>query len=241
MRVAGVILARGGSKGVPNKNLLLLLGRPVLTYTFEHALCSPLIERVFLSSEDERALCLAEEWGIETIRRPEALAIDSSPIQEALNHALDELEGRHAYRPEALVVLYGNIPVRSETIIDDCIAELMRTGCDSVRSFSPVDKHHPFWMSRIEGGRVIPFFENEVYRRQDLPPLFIHDGAAVVLRSERVRRTLRGGGLFEGDARGVIQDSHLTVDIDTPRDLKLAELFLRERLPVGSPSHLSSP
>ncbi len=241
MRVAGIILSRAGSKGVPNKNLLLLLGRPVLTYTFEHALCARLIERVFLSSEDEGALCLAEEWGIETIRRPEALANDSSPIEQALNHALDELAARHGYRPEVVVVLYGNIPVRSETIIDDCIEDLIRTGCDSVRSFSPVDKHHPFWMSRIEGGRVVPFFENKVYRRQDLPPLFIHDGAALVLRRKAVRKTLSGRGLLEGDARGVIQESHLTVDIDTPRDLKLAELFLREKLALGSPSHLPSP
>ena len=101
------------------------------------------------------------------------------PWRQALQHALDTLR-RH--RADALVVLYGNVPVRGDGVIDRAIRTLAETGCDSVRTFCPVGKWHPAWMSRLEGdGRVAALQPGSIHRRQDLPELLLHDGAVVAV------------------------------------------------------------
>ena len=143
MNVLAVILARAGSQGLPNKHLLPLLGKPVIQYTFDHARSARLLSRVVVSSDSPDVLRLGAAAGFETIVRPAGLATADASVQDVMLHALDQVESRPGFRADALVVLYGNVPVRPPCAIDTAIKLLRQTRCDSVRSFCPVSKWHP--------------------------------------------------------------------------------------------------
>jgi CMP-N-acetylneuraminic acid synthetase len=234
MNTLGVILARAGSQGLARKHLLPLLGRPVITYTFEHARASSMLSRVVVSSDCPHVLLLANEDGFETIQRPAELATADASVQDVMLHAMRSVEQRSGFRADALVVLYGNVPVRPAGVIDDALRLLARTGCDSVRSFSPVGKWHPAWMSRLNGDRVTALVPGSIHRRQDLEPLYLHDGAVVAVSRASMLRGLANRGdphaFFGSDRRGIRAEMGQTVEIDHARDLHWAEAVLRERV-----------
>jgi len=238
MNVLGVILARAGSQGLKNKHLLPLLGRPVIAYTFEHARAARLLTRCVVSSDSQEILRLAGEEGFQTVARPAELATDSASVQDVLLHALDVVEAGGDFTADAVVVLYGNVPVRGEGVIDRAIAVLRSTGCDSVRSFCPVGKWHPAWMARIEDGRVVPLQPNSIHRRQDLEPLFIHDGAVVAVSRASLLRAREHRddphAFFGEDRRAIITAPGETVEIDRLVDFFLTEAILRQR--TGAPA-----
>jgi len=238
--VLAVIMARAGSKGLPGKAILPLLGRPVIDYTFEHVRAARRISRSVVSSDDPEVLRLGREAGFEVIERPAALATDSSATDPVLRHAVWELgrtnddKENHGsrYYPDAVVMLYGNVPVRRGGMIDRCVQMLFETGCDSVQTIAPVGKMHPYWMfDRFDDGRIAKHTKNNVFRRQELPPLFAPTGAVYVMRTE-VLMVAEGSGdphAFLGtDRRGLVVSPEDSVDIDTRRDLFLAEAVLRE-------------
>jgi CMP-N-acetylneuraminic acid synthetase len=136
-------------------------------------------------------------------------------------------------RADAVVVLYGNVPIRGEGVIDRALELLGKSNCDSVRSFCPVGKWHPAWMCRLEGDRAEALVPGSVHRRQDLTPLFLHDGAVVAVSREsmlRGKENPRDPHAFFGvDRRGIVTEPGETVEIDHLRDLFLAEAILRER------------
>ena len=143
---------------------------------------------------------------------------------------LDTLAEREGYHPEVVVLLYANVPVRDASITDRCVEHLLTKGGTSVRTFVDVGKFHPLWMSTIEGDRETPYSELTVYRRQDLPKLYIHDGACVAIRAgvlDDSRNHLDDNFAFMGDGRrGLIQERTACVEIDTPYDFLLAEAIL---------------
>jgi len=233
MNVLGVILARAGSQGLRSKHLRPLLGRTVISYTFSHARSSRLLNRVVVSSDCPNVLKLARREKFETISRPIELASNDASVQAAMLHAMRTVESQSDFRADALVVLYGNIPVRGEGVIDRAIQMLDQTGCDSVRSWCPVGKWHPAWMAKLDGDRVEPIQPGSIHRRQDLTPLFLHDGAVVAVSRESM---LRGDAnptdphaFFGVDRRGFETGVGETVEIDQLRDLYWAEAVLRER------------
>jgi CMP-N-acetylneuraminic acid synthetase len=233
MNVLGVILARAGSMGLKNKHLLPLLGRPVISYTFDHARASASLSRVVVSTDCPQIRYLARAEGFQVIDRPSHLASADASVQDVMLHALQSFEAAGDFHADALAVLYGNVPVRSHDVIDRALQLLQRTGCDSVRSFCPVGKCHPAWMLKFDGDRVVQPHPNSIHRRQDLEPLFLHDGAIVaVSRSSMLRGQTdpRDPHAFFGiDRRGVRTEIGQTVEIDQLRDLYLAEAILRER------------
>jgi len=234
MNVLGVILARAGSAGLKNKHLLPLLGRPVIKYTFAHARQSKLLTRVVVSSDSPQIRRLAEANFFETVKRPAELATADASVQDAMLHAMDAVEQTSAFRADALVVLYGNVPVRGDGVIDRAIRMLADTACDSVRTFCPVGKWHPAWMSRLtEDHRVEPLHPGSIHRRQDLPELFLHDGAVVAVSRAAMLRgkdnPLNPHAFFGLERRGIRTESGETVEIDEQRDLFWAEAVLRER------------
>ena len=231
MRTLGVILARAGSVGLPSKHLLPLLGRPVIEYTFDHALAARRLDRIVVSTDCPGVRRLAIQRGLDVIDRPPELATSEASVQGVLLHALDyaEREGR----VDAVVTLYGNVPVRGEGVIDRALELLDSSRCDSVRTFCPVGKWHPAWMSRLEGTIVHPLQPGSIHRRQDLTPLFLHDGAVVAVS----RRSMMGGREFPNDPhaffgidrRGIQTEPGETIEIDHQRDLYWAEAVLRDR------------
>lgn len=237
MNVLGVILARAGSAGLKNKHLLPLLAKPVIGYTFDHVRAASLLSRVVVSSDSPEILRLANAEGFKTIIRPAKLATADASVQDVMLHALAEVESRSDFRADALVVLYGNVPVRPAGVINRAIQMLRETRCDSVRSFCPVGKWHPAWMAQLNDDRVQALQTGSIHRRQDLAPLFLHDGAVVAVSRESM---LRGRAqpqdphaFFGADRRGFDIGAGQTVEIDTLRDLYWAEAVLRSAHPDG--------
>ncbi len=239
MNVLAVILARGGSQGLPGKHLIELLGRSVISYTFDHARNARLITKTVLSSDCPKICQLATLHNIESIDRPSALATADASVQDAMLHAMHTVEAAGDMRFDGFVVLYGNVPVRGDGVIDRAIELLGQSRCDSVRSFCPVGKWHPAWMSRLDGDVVHALQPGSIHRRQDLPELFLHDGAVVAVSRQSLLRgeqfTNDPHAFFGLDRRGIRTEMGETVEIDHLRDLYWAEAVLRDR--VGGNQH----
>lgn len=244
MQALGVILARGGSVGLPGKHVLPLLGRPVIAYTFDHARNSTLLARTVVSSDCEQIRRLAERDWFETIARPESLATSDAAVQDVLLHAMETVEARSSFRADAVVTLYGNVPVRPAGAIDAALELLASTGCDSVRSFCPVGKWHPAWMHRLAGDQAVMLQPNSLHRRQDLEELFLHDGAVVAVSRASLLRAREFTGdphaFFGSDRRAFRTAPGETVEIDQQRDLLLAEAILRDRSTMRAEMRLAS-
>jgi N-acetylneuraminate synthase/N,N'-diacetyllegionaminate synthase len=221
-----------------------LLGRPVIAYTMDHATGSRLLTAAVLSTDSEPAKALARQVQIEVIDRPPSLATDTATVDAAARHAVEWWEAKHRKRVDIVVLLYGNIPIRAEGLIDRAIEHLIQTKADSVRSVAPVSKQHPDWLHRLEGDRMSQLRSNSIYRRQDLDPLYYHDGAAAVVTRDALFRALETPDdhqAFLGrDRRAIVQRSDEAVDIDEPVDLLIAEAILRARDQDGVPPHTSA-
>lgn len=230
MLTLGVILARAGSKGLANKHLIELLGRPVVDYTIEHALASRL-SGIVVSTDCPGVKAIAQSRGVRVVDRPAELARDDSSVQDALLHVVDALEATGHPRIDAVVVLYGNVPVRPRGLIDRAIDLLTQTGCDSVRSFCAVGKWHPAWMSKLEGDRVVHMSGQGTHRRQDLEAMFLHEGGVLASSRSSLDRgrddRSNPHAFFGVDRRAVRTNSDDVVEIDAPRDLLVAETALR--------------
>ena len=237
MNVLAVILARAGSAGLKNKHLLPLVGKPVIAYTFEHARAARLLSRVVVSSDCPDVLRLAGAAGFETIVRPAGLATAEASVQDVMLHTLEQVESRPGFQADAVVVLYGNVPIRAAGAIDRAIRILADTKCDSVRSFCPVGKWHPAWMAQLAGDRVLPLQAGSIHRRQDLTPLYLHDGGVVaVSRASMLRARAHPEdphAFFGADRRGFPTEIGDTVEIDQLRDLYWAEAVLRAAAQAG--------
>lgn len=233
MNTLAVILARAGSEGLANKHLRLIYGRPVIEYTFDHVRESKLLSKTVVSTDCPHIKGLARARGLPVVDRPAELATSSASVQDAMLHAMDAAESQGNFHADALVVLYGNVPIRQSGIIDKAVELLRKTGCDSVRSFCPVGKWHPAWMARLDGDRVEPLVPGSIHRRQDLTPLYLHDGAVVAVSRDsmlRARENRSDPHAFFGiDRRGILTEVGQTVEIDHARDLFLAEAILREK------------
>jgi CMP-N,N'-diacetyllegionaminic acid synthase len=245
MNTLAIILARAGSVGLSNKHLRPLGSRPVICHTFEHARAARLVTRICVTTDCPviRRFALAE--GFDIVERPEELATSDASVQDVMLHALRMIESRHPpFRADALVTLYGNVPVRPDGVIDRAIEHLRETACDSVRSFCPVGKWHPAWMSHLDGDRVIPLHSGSIHRRQDLTPTFLHDGAVVavsrasMLRGEIMRHDPHA--FFGVDRRGIQTEMGETIEIDHMRDLYWAEAVLRDKTGVAEMKRLSA-
>lgn len=237
MTALAIILARAGSKGVPGKNIAPLAGKPCIAWTIEHALATPGVARVLVSSDDPAALASAQEHGCEAIERPAHLASDTARIDDAARHALDA-----AGHAGPVAILYANVPVRPADLTQRALALLADARCHSVQSYAPVGKHHPWWTCRLAGDGTTKPWEGDtlnhgVYRRQDLPPAFIPDGGVIAVTPEALRLELGapdGPHAFFGlDRRGITSPEGSVVDIDDPVDLVVAEAMLRGLTPRG--------
>lgn len=236
-----VILARGGSRGVPGKNIAPVAGRPCIAWTIEAARRSRCIAGVWVSTDSAAIADVARRAEAGVIDRPADLASDTASVEDAARHALGEIE-RRAGTPLGgrcpIVILYGNVPVRPEGLVDRAVARLVETGADSVQSYAPVGKFHPWWTARVDpaSGRVTPWegevLNHGVHRRQDLPAAYVPDGGVLVVTRAALRREIPGvpagpHAFLGADRRGVLTGEGEVVDIDTPVDLAVADAVLR--------------
>lgn len=232
MNTLAVILARAGSKGLPDKCVLPLCGRPVIAYTIAHAQQSRYVTDIVLTTDSTRAKSLAQAAGVTVIDRPADLATDTARVDDAVRHAVDQYEAEDGGCVDVVVILYGNIPVRGDGIIDQCVNHLIETGCDSVRTLTPAGKHHPDWAHKLDGDRMVQYRVNSIHRRQELEPVYFHDSAVVAVTRDALFAAAGQEDphqFFGADRRGVIQKPEDTVDVDTCADFYMAEAILRMR------------
>ncbi len=231
MKATAIILARGGSKGLPGKNTATVGGRPCIAWTIEAAMNARTVDRVVVSTDDGAAKLIADLMGAEVVDRPAELAGDGARVDDAARHAFGAI-GEPA---GPVVILYANVPVRPEDLIDRGVTLLARTGCDSVQSYAPVGKHHPWWTARLGDDGVVRPWEGEVlnhgvFRRQDLPAACVPDGGLIVCTPDALmlRRGAPDGphAFFGVDRRGVMTGEGEVVDIDSRVDQVVADAVL---------------
>lgn len=231
-----VILARGGSKGVPRKNVRPLCGRPVIAYTLDHALESRHADLVVVSSDDPEALRVAEEAGVRALPRPAPLAADEARIEGALSHVLDTLAGE-GRTFDLCHVLYACIPVRPPGLVDRAIEVLVASGRDCLVTLADAGKYNPYWMFQEQGGHIRPYLNSTTNRRQELPRFLVPTGSALLFRvagydPDRPREHLYS--TFGREVEYMVEGAHDTVDIDSERDLAVAGAVLASRREPGS-------
>lgn len=191
MRVLGIITARGGSKGVPGKNLKLLAGKPLLAYTIEAARACPALDRVILSTEDAAIAELGRSLGCQVpFIRPAELSRDDTPHLPVIQHASAWMQNQGNYQPDAVMVLQPTSPQRTADDISNALALLESSGADSVLSVSPVPAHHhPSRTLRLDDEGFAELFANgapvrtRINRRQDLSEAWVMNGAIYACRT----------------------------------------------------------
>jgi len=229
-----IILARGGSKGLPGKNHAIVGGQPCIQWTIDAAMHATNIAQVVVSSDDPRVIEIAAS-GCVVVERPSELACDTATIDSAARHAYETTGAPKG----PIVILYANVPVRPDGLIDDAINLLVESKCDSVQSYARVGKHHPWWTVKInDDGSVHPWEGDTLYhncfRRQDLPPAQVPDGGVIALTPDALMCNLNapeGPHSFLGnDRRGIQTNEGDVVDIDSRIDLLVADAILQERV-----------
>jgi len=223
--ILAIIPARGGSKGIPRKNVRLLCGKPLIAYTIEAALSSKLIDRVVVSTEDKEIAKVSKKYGAEVIRRPPELAQDDTPSLPVYQHAIRHLEKMEDYRPEIIVILQPTSPLRIAEDIDRAIEKFLETGYDSIVSVCEAE-HLPHWMYTLAGNKLKPIIKDRenVTRRQDAPKVYRLNGAVYITSRDIIMKENR---VLGRDTRAHIMPLERSIDIDTALDLKLAELLIR--------------
>jgi CMP-N,N'-diacetyllegionaminic acid synthase len=235
-----IILARAGSKGLPGKNISPIAGKPCIAWTIDHALAASL-NHIAISTNDPKITDLVRSRypEIQVIQRPAELATDTARVDDAARHAVQEVELRHARltaAQSAIVVLYANVPVRPQGLIDAALRAL--PGGDSVQSYQPVGKNHPWWTARLDPitSEVHPWegdvLNHGVFRRQDLPAAYIPDGGVLVVTRRALFLDITGiapgpHAFFGRVRRGIVSPGPV-VDIDTRLDAVVADAMLRE-------------
>jgi N-acylneuraminate cytidylyltransferase len=221
-----IVPARGGSKGIPGKNLLALAGKPLIAYTIEQALAAPSVTRVVVSTDSEAIAAVARDRGAEVVRRPALLAGDEAPTEPALLHVLDELRATEGYEPDLVVFLQATSPLRSASDIEQAIATLERERADSLFSAGP--SHGFLWRSMPGGVVPLNYDPRSRPRRQDAPEDLVENGSIYIFRP----RELRESGCRLGGIVAVYRMAELdSLQIDEPDDVPVVEFLLRTRHP----------
>ena len=227
-----MIPARGGSKGIPRKNLAPLAGRPLIAHTIDAARASERLTRLIVSTDDDEIAGVARGLGAEVpFLRPAPLAADDTPMLDVLQDALRTLRERETYETDILVLLQPTSPFRRAEHIDAAVDVLISSGADSVVSVVAVPHQFtPSSLMTIHGGSLVPWHDGPVpSRRQDKPELFARNGPAVVAVRPRVLADHRT--LYGEHTRALVMRREDSLDIDDAFDLKLAELLMAGQAP----------
>lgn len=230
MKILGLIPARGGSKGVPGKNIKILAGKPLIQYTIESALQSTLLTDVIVSTDNEEIAGIARELRVEVpFLRPASLSTDIASSLDVAIHSIDFLsESGRKY--DAVCLLQPTCPFRKNGFIDEAIRKFIETGCDSLVSVLPVPlKYNPHWIFEIHPNGYLRLATGEdkiIPRRQDLPDAYLRDGSVYLTKTTiiKTQRSLYGKSICY-----VISKPGYDINIDTMEDWLKAENYLKSK------------
>ena len=221
MKVLGIITARGGSKGVPGKNLKLLGGKPLLAYTVEAAVDTA-VDRLILSTDDPKIADAGRALGCDVpFMRPPELARDETPHLPVIQHAVRWLQEQQGYVADVVVTLQPTSPLRSAIDISGALRMLELSGADSVVSVTEVSPHaHPMRMLRLDAQGLATLFVTgdpvrmRINRRQDMPPALVMNGAVYACRT----------AVLSGDAPSLYGDRVVAYPMPADRSISIDSL-----------------
>lgn len=223
-RIYGIIPARGGSKGIPKKNIQFIAGKPLIYYTIIAGLGSRYINKLIVSTDDDEIFQIAESYGAIVWRRPEIISGDDSPTIDTVLHVMEQCKMKDN-EPEIIVLLQPTSPLRTSSDIDTALELFMNNECDSVISVVRTD-HPPFWNLILDGKYLKPLMGQHFFtmRRQELPATYIPNGAIFIVRAKtlKIQRTFYGQKTIP-----YIMNSERSVDIDSKFDLYIVEELMR--------------
>jgi len=223
--ILAFIPARGGSKGLPRKNIRLLKNKPLIAYTIEAALNSRYITNVIVSTEDQEICQISEDFGAKVIKRPIELASDVSATIDAFEYTIKELEKMNIF-PEISILLQPTSPLRNSQDIDNACDIFFENNCDEVIGVVEPD-HSPYWSFNSQEGILTPVFDwDKIHkRRQDLPKTYIPNGSIYIANT---RLFIERHSFFTKNLRYYKMPYERGFDIDNEIDFKLCEFFLNE-------------
>ena len=225
--VLAIIPARGGSKGIPRKNVRLLAGKPLLAYSIEHARQASSVTRVVVSTDDDEIAETARRYGAEVVCRPPEISGDEAASESALVHVLDVLRDEEAYEPDLVVFLQATSPLRRPDDVEQAIETLRRHRADSL--FSACLVHGFVWRKEGEAFRSLTYDYRHRRRRQDAPEDLIENGSIYLFKPEILRTTDNRLG---GKITVYQMDPLDSWQIDEPGDFALMERLLAARPPA---------
>ena len=224
MRVLAIIPARGGSKGVPGKNIKLLGGKPLIAHSITCAQESKKIARFVVSTDSDSIEAVAQEYGAEVIKRPKDLAEDTSNVSTAVQHVIETLKESF----DLIILLQPTSPLRTGKDIDQVIEMFeLDKALDGVISVVAFDDYHPARMYNLSGDLHLSGFiqENETTRRQDLQPVYYRNGCIYGVRTTAF---LKENTFMVKNKKGYVMDVNWLANIDSMRDFKIATLLYEE-------------
>ncbi len=234
MKTIALITARGGSKGIPRKNVKDIAGKPLIAYTIEAALKSGACDRVIVTTDDEEIADISKKYGAEVpFMRPVNLAEDKTPTLPVAAHAVAWLKEYESYEPDAVMILQPTTPMRQAQHIREGVELLASNDTDSVVSISEIPSHvSPYWAIHLDDHKLMTLlltgepFRTRIPQRQLLPKSYIQNGGFFLFRTY----TLSGEepSLYGDRASGYVMDPYLGVNIDSVEDWDLAEERIAE-------------
>lgn len=228
MKILGLIPARGGSKGVPKKNIRMLGEKPLIAYTIESAKNSALLAEIIVSTDNLDIFWAAEKYGAKPpFLRPEKLALDTSTSLEVVRHAIDFYENLGIFF-DAVCLLQPTHPFREKGFIDNAIEKFIASGADSIVSVLPVPhEYNPHWVFEPDDGEFLKIATGEdtiIPRRQDLPKAYHRDGSVYLTKTAVVKN----GSLYGKSMVFIESNPVLFANIDTMHDWEHAENLLQK-------------
>lgn len=225
--VLAIIPARGGSKGLPEKSIINLCGKPLISYTIEASKKSKYIDRTIVSTDSEKMARISKDLGAEIpFLRPSELASDTSSSMDVVLHALTFLQKQEDYKPDLTIILQPTSPLRTASDIDESIECFIKSSADTLMSVYKPDIS-PYWFKTIDkDGYLQDFIKNETtyIRRQDTSSLLMLNGAIYIYYSKNL---LLGTIKKSPKTLAYIMPFKRSIDIDSDMDLKLAELIIK--------------
>jgi len=226
--ILGLIPARGGSKGLPRKNIKILMGKPLIAWTIEQALASKYLDRVIVSTDDEEIATISKKYGAEIpFMRPKELATDEARGIDVILHTINWME-KNDKTYDLIILLQPTVPLRSSEDIDKAIELLFSKKAKGILSVCEVE-HHPYWSNTLpEDGCMKDFVEAEIMNknRQELPTFYRLNGAIYIAYIEYLKAQ---NGFFGENSYAYIMPKERSIDIDNEIDFKLAELLMANR------------
>ena len=223
-KILAVIPARGGSKRLPNKNILDLAGKPLIVWTIEAALGSRYIDKVVVSSDSDKILNISKSYEVDTIKRPDELASDTATSYDAIKHTIDVIDNQF----EFVILLQPTSPFRNNNHIDEAIELFIKKQADAVISVVEMS-HSPLWSNTLpKDGSMVNFLKTEILniRSQDLEKYYSLNGAIYICKIDRLfkeKTFFLNSNIFSYK----MAKKH-SVDIDKEMDLKFAEFMIEK-------------